>query len=143
MNIDIFEQNPIYPGALRFCDLHNGVTYQAINAELGLLEKGIFCGEPFISNEDYKEKLKIKAIRSIPANVNSEKNKQIVEIYLSGVGITRNVYGMWSVTNFCIKNSDEDLKLYKKWLNDGGNAIFEMIANKMKLISFDIEDEEY
>ena len=125
-NIDPKKRNPLYPNALRPCDVHWVVPYRTIHVKYGD-NTGVFRGKPFISKKfPFGPYLTAKIIGMMLENNKKFKG----ELNLTSAGIAQdNDSGKWNKFIFTIKNTPADLKLYQEWLDGGGDQIIKEAAN--------------
>jgi|GEM_PF-3471891 len=137
MNINTTERNPIYPNALRLCDIHDGTPYQVISANCEIRYSGIFIGEPFI---DRTAKMAFMAIMANEIPLLPIKPKIV---YLADAGIVKYCLGDggWHVCSFTIRNTPDDLKLYQEWLDNDGDKIIKAAADSFYFMNIMDEDD--
>jgi len=130
MNLNSTERNPIYPKALRFCDVHDGAKYRIADASNGkIVQKGVFTGEPLILSTSL-----------LLATVKTYSTKTKAEIHLFDMGITGLRYGegktnCYSHDYFTIGSTFIERIGYQTWLLFGGRK-------KLKAASRYTEEEE-
>lgn len=115
-DIDQTLRNPIYPGALRLCDIKEGVGYRCINCICGYeqAELGIFSSEPYISTSTYSDE-------SIVAS-----NDEGEIVHLSDMGVAKYGLYFWNPVHFTIENTPDEISVFDNWCKNGGEKI---IAN--------------
>lgn len=144
MDINYTERNPIYPNAIRLCDVHSGVAYRLINTRCGKLGRGVFCSEPYQNNEGSRIVFMAKVVKNNPLTKNPYDTTS--ELLLNDSGIAKYYNDIdiifWNDQNFCIPDTAEGLAEYQNWLENGGNDILVRYTNALMLKAEDDEDDE-
>ena len=141
--INARKRNPIYPGALRLCDVANGVPYLLICASSDHIDTGNFLSKPSIQKMDFS-KLEKNIAKTIDRFGYIDEQR-----FLDDMGICPYFLGRtsWDETYFTILNTPKGLKAYQAWLDNGGKEKLLQIEvthrrNNANIFLWDEEEEE-
>lgn len=123
------ERNPIYPYALRLCDVDKDVPFRTISIIDGVIGVGYFCSKAFYQN--YQDHIpKVRIVSSL-----TPSRPQDEEFFLPDSGIIRYArgYKIWNPIHFTIRDDVASIAQYEDWLQKGGLEILEKYANAFNM----------
>jgi len=143
MDINEQERNPIYPYALRFCDIDIGVKFIEIFAASSpediLTRKGVFLDRPRMYDLGLQ---KLPATKDFIADAKFNSTDRAERIFLTTYGIIfYHETQAWSEFRFTILDSDESIKQFNEWYNGIGKGILKHRADLLK--EMNDESDEY
>jgi len=135
--IDPTNRNPIYPRALRLCDIVEGQRFAIVSAWRGgeITTRGVFNGKP------YESKMEVDTIYlyvnvNLTHHLNEPAKDLCLSIYkrlpleLDGIVASQSTNFPWC-SSFAIYDTPEELEMLNQWIagQDGKDAINQAIAH--------------